>query len=234
MSTVDQTEDQQLREVKRRLMAKVRAAISYADNGDPIKDVIDDHEIIEALRLLVVTPNEEPLTSNLVVRLRKLREEHPYSLCAKTGEEAADEIERLMREREAAVHALSQQWCDKHEIVAGCPGCIEVEYRRLRAALEKIGAMACPMGYDSGHAGIDAIVRETLAGASDEPPATPDDRYKYPHFNPWYEPSPVRCQGCKDGLPLVEFSPAYKGDDRYHRLGGDYLLCTADKTSEGT
>ena len=29
-------------------------------------------------------------------------------------------------------------WCNKHVATAGCPGCIEEEYRRLRAALERI------------------------------------------------------------------------------------------------
>lgn len=37
----------------RELMVKVRTAVEYAINGDPIKDAIDDGEIVEALRLLV-------------------------------------------------------------------------------------------------------------------------------------------------------------------------------------
>lgn len=36
-----------------RLMAKVRKAVEYANNGDPIKDAIDPDEIESALRLLV-------------------------------------------------------------------------------------------------------------------------------------------------------------------------------------
>lgn len=43
-----------------------------------------------------------------------------------------DEIERLQRELDG------RGWCSEHVMVAGCPGCIEVEMRRLRAALERI------------------------------------------------------------------------------------------------
>ena len=32
---------------------KTRKAVKFADNGDPIKDAIDDDEIVDALRLLV-------------------------------------------------------------------------------------------------------------------------------------------------------------------------------------
>lgn len=35
------------------LLAKVRRAVEFAKNGDPIKDVMDDWEIPEALELLI-------------------------------------------------------------------------------------------------------------------------------------------------------------------------------------
>ena len=35
------------------LLAKVKKALLYDRDGDPIKDVIEDDEIIEALRLLM-------------------------------------------------------------------------------------------------------------------------------------------------------------------------------------
>lgn len=35
------------------LMVKVRKAVEYAANGDPIKDAIDNDEIVDALRMLV-------------------------------------------------------------------------------------------------------------------------------------------------------------------------------------
>ena len=34
-------------------MRKVREAVSYAENGDPVKDVIDEWEMVEAIILLV-------------------------------------------------------------------------------------------------------------------------------------------------------------------------------------
>jgi hypothetical protein len=37
----------------RELVAKVREAIEYEDNGDPAKDVIDYDEMIDAMRLLL-------------------------------------------------------------------------------------------------------------------------------------------------------------------------------------
>lgn len=40
-------------DVDRALVAKVREAIAYEDNGDPAKDVIDDDEMIDAMRLLL-------------------------------------------------------------------------------------------------------------------------------------------------------------------------------------
>jgi hypothetical protein len=36
----------------RDLLVKVREAVEYANNGDPIKDAIDHYEIIDALILL--------------------------------------------------------------------------------------------------------------------------------------------------------------------------------------
>lgn len=35
------------------LLRKVRKAVEYADNGDPIKDAIDECDIMDVLRLLV-------------------------------------------------------------------------------------------------------------------------------------------------------------------------------------
>jgi len=38
---------------ERLLIAKVKEAVEFAANGDPMKDVIDDDEIREALELLI-------------------------------------------------------------------------------------------------------------------------------------------------------------------------------------
>jgi len=46
---------------------------------------------------------------------------------------------------------------------------------RLRAALVKIGTMSCVMGYDRGHAGIDAVVREALGEAAPRDETAPAD-----------------------------------------------------------
>jgi hypothetical protein len=37
----------------RELIEKVRQAIEFEDNGDPAKDVIDESEMIDAMRLLI-------------------------------------------------------------------------------------------------------------------------------------------------------------------------------------
>ena len=46
-------EHYEMDDVDRELIAKVREAIEYEDNGDPAKDVIDDDEMIDAMRLLL-------------------------------------------------------------------------------------------------------------------------------------------------------------------------------------
>lgn len=46
-------EPHEMDDVDRALVAKVREAISYEDNGDPAKDVIDYDEMIDAMRLLL-------------------------------------------------------------------------------------------------------------------------------------------------------------------------------------
>lgn len=45
---------------EKRILTKVRKAVKYADNGDPIKDAIDDREIIAALELLVKLVSSKP------------------------------------------------------------------------------------------------------------------------------------------------------------------------------
>jgi hypothetical protein len=40
-------------DLDRRLVAKVRKAIAYEDDGDPAKDAIDYDEMIDAMRLLL-------------------------------------------------------------------------------------------------------------------------------------------------------------------------------------
>lgn len=40
-------------DIDRALVAKVREAIVYDDNGDPARDVIDEGEMIDAMRLLL-------------------------------------------------------------------------------------------------------------------------------------------------------------------------------------
>ena len=47
-------------------------------------------------------------------------------------------IERLQAENK---RLTPTDWCDKHVATAGCPGCIEEEYRRLRAALRDVEAL---------------------------------------------------------------------------------------------
>ena len=37
----------------RELLKKVREAVKYADNGDPVRDVVDEIDMIEAMCLLV-------------------------------------------------------------------------------------------------------------------------------------------------------------------------------------
>ena len=39
--------------MSRSLVAKVKEALEQVDNGDPLKDFLEDDEIIEALRMLV-------------------------------------------------------------------------------------------------------------------------------------------------------------------------------------
>ena len=46
-------EEYELDDMDRALVAKVREAIEYENNGDPAKDVIDYDEMIDAMRLLV-------------------------------------------------------------------------------------------------------------------------------------------------------------------------------------
>lgn len=40
-------------DLDRALVVKVREAIVYEDNGDPAKDVIDESEMIDSMRLLL-------------------------------------------------------------------------------------------------------------------------------------------------------------------------------------
>ena len=39
--------------MSRSLVAKVKEALEQVDNGDPLKDFLEDDEVIEALRMLV-------------------------------------------------------------------------------------------------------------------------------------------------------------------------------------
>ena len=43
----------ELDDVDRDLVAKCRKGIEYEDNGDPIKDVMDQDEMVDAIRLLL-------------------------------------------------------------------------------------------------------------------------------------------------------------------------------------
>lgn len=43
----------ELDDLDRALLVKAREAIQYDDEGDPIKDAIDEDEIVDALRLLL-------------------------------------------------------------------------------------------------------------------------------------------------------------------------------------
>ncbi len=43
----------EMHDLDRELIAKVREAIAYDDSGDPVKDVIDDADMIDAMRLLL-------------------------------------------------------------------------------------------------------------------------------------------------------------------------------------
>ena len=43
----------ELSDAQKATIEKCRKAVKFADNGDPIKDAIDDDEILDALRLLV-------------------------------------------------------------------------------------------------------------------------------------------------------------------------------------
>lgn len=47
----------------RSLIDKVKKAVEYEDNGCPMKDVIDDVDVIEAMRLLVRITTEDELHS---------------------------------------------------------------------------------------------------------------------------------------------------------------------------
>lgn len=43
----------ELNDAQKATIEKCRKAVRFADNGDPVKDAIDDDEIVDALRLLV-------------------------------------------------------------------------------------------------------------------------------------------------------------------------------------
>lgn len=40
-------------DIDRALVEKVREAIIYDDNGDPVRDVVEESDMIEAMRLLL-------------------------------------------------------------------------------------------------------------------------------------------------------------------------------------
>ena len=40
-------------DLDRELLAKVRKAVEYDDNGDPVRDVVDEIDMIDAMCLLV-------------------------------------------------------------------------------------------------------------------------------------------------------------------------------------
>lgn len=56
---------------KKDLLAKCRKALQYHDNGDPVKDVMDDDDFVEAIRLLV---EETSKTLSLYAREAVLEE----------------------------------------------------------------------------------------------------------------------------------------------------------------
>ena len=43
----------ELDDLDRALIVKVREAIAYDDNGDPVKDVVSEDDMIDAMRLLL-------------------------------------------------------------------------------------------------------------------------------------------------------------------------------------
>jgi hypothetical protein len=47
------TQIHEMDDFDRELMVKVRTAVEYHTNGDPVKDAIDDDEVAQALHLLV-------------------------------------------------------------------------------------------------------------------------------------------------------------------------------------
>jgi hypothetical protein len=46
-------EPYELDDIDRALLEKVREAIAYDDSGDPVRDVIDEDEMVSAMRLLL-------------------------------------------------------------------------------------------------------------------------------------------------------------------------------------
>lgn len=98
--------------------------------------------------------------------VERLRAAHPNSLQYFNGSmllaDAADTIERLTRE----LAAKPDGWCDEHVATAGCPGCIEVEMRRLRAALEGIRARSPQPNSTSAALGV--MADEALRGADED------------------------------------------------------------------
>lgn len=47
-----------LSDAQKAIVEKARKAVRFAENGDPVKDAIDDDEIVDALRLLVQVADE--------------------------------------------------------------------------------------------------------------------------------------------------------------------------------
>lgn len=41
-------------DVDRAIVAKAREALAYDDNGDPVRDVVDESDMVDAMRLLVL------------------------------------------------------------------------------------------------------------------------------------------------------------------------------------
>ena len=49
----------ELDDLDRKLVEKCREGIEYEDNGDPIKDVMDEDDLVEAVRLLLAILDAE-------------------------------------------------------------------------------------------------------------------------------------------------------------------------------
>jgi hypothetical protein len=103
------------------------------------------------------------MTSDLIQRLHLLEQDQPNNSQRRTIHEAADELERLTRERDEASanhQAITELYVDK-------VGAMLAERDRLRAALERIADFDCAESFSTNSCGrcASCIAREALEGA---------------------------------------------------------------------